>query len=42
MSIPHEAQARDGLDRLRLATAGSQFDGVARRAAAEQLHPFLG
>lgn len=36
MSIPYEAQARDGLDQLGLATAGAQLDSTAQRAAAEQ------
>ena len=36
MSIPYEAQARDGLEQLGLSTAGAQLDGAAQRAAAEQ------
>jgi DNA replication protein DnaC len=36
MSIPYEAQASDGLERLGLATAQQQLDGAAQRAAAEQ------
>jgi DNA replication protein DnaC len=36
MSVTYEAQARDGLERLGLTTAGAQLDGAAQRAAAEQ------
>jgi DNA replication protein DnaC len=36
MSIPYEAQASAGLERLGLITAQRQLDGAAQRAAAEQ------
>jgi DNA replication protein DnaC len=36
MSIPYEAQARDGLEKLGLTQACQYLDGTAQRAAAEQ------
>jgi DNA replication protein DnaC len=36
MSIPYEAQARDGLEKLGLTQACQHLDGAALRAAAEQ------
>lgn len=35
MSVPYEARAKEGLERLGLSVAGEHLDGAAQRAAAE-------